>query len=209
MLTLGEENDPHVVSGDFEDDEWQALLDFIVYAKDLEATELIQQDGPGVLRLHYTKETGLSYQVDLPPEGHVLSMLHRLRPFVLNNEATNFNRISKTLARRLGDDSLRKFLKSLQEYASGKELQKTIRIRSNETLINSDETLMKWLNAHEYHKDRYKQAELDSLHQVLPLETSRAVFIMMLYDKVRTILILSKLISVIAGKTETFKCEAS
>ena len=88
-------------------------------------------------------------------------------------------------------------------------MQKTIRIRSNETLINSDETLMKWLNAHEYHKDRDKQAELDSLHQVLPLETSRAVFIMMLYDKVRTILILSKLISVIAGKTETFKCEAS
>jgi hypothetical protein len=56
-------------------------------------------------------------------------------------------------------------------------------IASDETVLHSEDILMKWLNAYEYHRDRSKRAELDALHQVLPLEGSRAMFIYMMVDK--------------------------
>lgn len=206
-LTIGKDGEKYAVCGTFEDQEWKALLDFVQYAKDLQSIQLVRQGGTGKLNLSYTQETGLSYSVELPPEDQLLALLHRLRPFVLKNELTNFRRVSNHLARRLDDTRCRAFLKSLGEYYSGKRMQAIILIHSNEVLINSEEILLKWLNAHEYHKDQDQQAELESLHQILPLETSRAIFVMMLYDKVRAISILANFINVMAGEQETFECK--
>ena len=205
-LTTGQGGEKYAVSGTFDDQEWKALLEFVQYAKDLQALQLVSQGGPGKLSLSYTAESGLSYLVDLPPEDQILALLHRLRPFVLNDEPTNYYRVYNHLTRRFDDKPFRHFLKSLRGYYSGKRMQAIVLIQSNEALINSEETLMKWLNAHEYHKDRDNQAELESLHQVLPLETSRAIFVMMLYDKVRAIFVVANLINVMAGEQETFRC---
>ena len=204
-LTIGEGGEKYVVSGIFEDQEWKVLHDFVKYTNDLRSIELVRQGGPGKLNISYTQESGLSYSVDLPKEDQILALLHRLRPFVLQNELTNFYRVCNHLSRRFDDAPFRGFIKSIGDYYSGKKMQAIILLRSNDVLINSEEILLKWLNAHEYHRDNEKQAELDTLHKILPLETSRAIFVMMLYDKVRAITILSNFISVIVGEQETFR----
>lgn len=38
-------------------------------------------------------------------------------------------------------------------------------------------------NAYEYHRDRSNLADLEALHQVLPIEASRAIFVSMMMDK--------------------------
>lgn len=204
-LTIGDSDARHLFCATFEDEEWDALLRFVEYVKELQAIELMREGGPGKLNIRWTEETGFSYSAELPAEDKILALLHRLRPFVLNDEQTNFHRVCNHIARRIEDENLRHFIKSIRAIYSGKRMQSMIIIKSNETLINSEETLMKWLNAHEYHKDRNKQAELESLHQILPLETSRAIFLMMLYDKARAIFIIANMINVMAGEQESVK----
>jgi len=205
-LTIGQSSDRYIVCGTFEDKEWKALLDFVQYANDLVSIQLIRDGGPATLNLSNNAESGMSYSVELPPEDQLLALLHRIRPFILQKEPTNFYQVCKYLSRRFADAPFRDFLKSLGEHYSGKRMQDIVRVQSNQVLINSEETLMKWLNAHEYHKDQGKQDELKSLHQVMPLEASRAFFVMMLNEKVKAISILANFINVMAGEQETFGC---
>jgi len=204
-LTIGQDCEKYAICGTFEDQEWKALLDFVQYAKELQSVQLVRQGGPGKLNLSYTAESGISYSVEMPQEDQFLALLHRLRPFVLQGERTNFYQVCKYLAKQVDDTPFRDFIKSLREYYSGKRMQSIIRVHSNEILINSEDTLMKWLNAHEYHRDHGKQAELEALHQILPLEASRAFFVMMLYEKVDAISILANFINVMVGEQETFQ----
>lgn len=202
-----EEDTPRVINGKFDDNEWKILGRFVEYADDLANIELIREGGPGSLSINCSEEKGFSYSTNVPPDDRVIVLLHRLRPFVLNNEPTNFNRICNYLGKSLDDEGLRNFLKSLRGYYSGQRMQHLMRITSNNVVINSEETLLTWLNAHEYHKDSDKQKELESLHQILPLEASRAIFIMMLYDKARAITIACQFIKVLAGKQKSFSCK--
>lgn len=205
-LTIGQSGDKYTVSGTFEDKEWKALLDFVQYANDLQSIQLIREGGKVTLNISNNVDSGMSYSVELPPEDQLLALLHRIRPFILQSEPTNFNRVCKYISRRFDDKSIRNFLKSLCERYSGKRMQTIVQVESNKVLINSEETLLKWLNANEYHKDHDKQAELKSLHQIVPLEASRTFFVMMLYEKIEVIFILANFINVMAGEQETFGC---
>lgn len=208
-ITLGRPNvdSKRDIKGEFDDEEWSTLLKYVEYADDLSNIELVRKGGPGKLSVNYDQNKGFSFSVDLPPEDHILALLHRLRPFVLTEEPTNFYRACSILGRAFQDDDFRKFLKSLRAYYQGQHMRDLILIKSNDVLINSEKTLQKWLNAHEYHKDRDKQKEIELLHKILPLEASRAIFIMMLYDKLRAIMVVANLIEVLAGKQKIFSCK--
>ena len=94
-------------------------------------------------------------------------------------------------------DDLRAIIERQHAEFSGKDFQKSITIRSKEVLLNADDTVMKWLNAFEYHRDTDKQAELEALHQLLPIESSRALFVSMMIDKAKAVLQIASLIRAI------------
>lgn len=71
---------------------------------------------------------------------------------------------------------------------------------STDVVLNSEATIWKWLNAYEYHQDPEKRAHLESLHHVLPLESSIPIFLSLLGDKVQAILQLAALVAVVVGK---------
>lgn len=192
------------ITGELQDDEWEILLKYNEYADELANIALVRNGGPGNLTLNYNKEKGYSYSCSLPPEEQIIALLHRLRPFLLNDEPTNFNKIRNCLCRRFKDDELEKLLKMQKDAFLGNHMQSMVKFISNKVVINSEEILQKWLNAHEYHKDLDRQKELESLHQIFPLETSRTIFIMMLYDKANAILEVSHIIAVLLGRQESF-----
>ena len=80
-------------------------------------------------------------------------------------------------------------------------------MQSNDQVMNSEEMLFTWLNAHEYHRDRDKQEFLETLHKILPLEWSRGVFVSLLVDKTKAILTLAALVELALGKRETITVE--
>lgn len=193
------------VSGSFTDLEWECLGCFLVYVEKLTETDLIKNGGPGRLTMSFDENKSFSYETQVPEEDRVIGLLHRLRPFLLNNEDTQFNKICNILTKRLEAEEFRHFIKYLKDNFLGKESNNLIHVISNGVKINTEEMLHKWLNAHEYHRDRNKQRELESLHKLMPLDASRAMFIMMLYEKSRTIIVLANLVHVILGRGQKFE----
>ena len=54
-------------------------------------------------------------------------------------------------------------------------------------VLNSDDTLMKWLNAYEYHRDEDKRRQLGELHEVWPIGFSKGMWGGMMIDKARAV----------------------
>jgi hypothetical protein len=203
----GGENEPHrYVEADISDADWTALLNYRKYATDLRATEIVRAGAPCKLSLRFNAQTGMSYSTELPPDDSVLALFHRLRPFVLNDEPTNLYRVLNIIKRAFDDAGFRRFLDALKEFSSGRRMQAMILMKSNDVVINCDETLQKWLNAYEYHRDPDKQKEIDALHELFPLEASRAVFVSMMFDKARAILVVADLIGVISNEMQSLEC---
>jgi hypothetical protein len=142
----------------------------------------------------------LGYEVKLPPDDYIAALLHRLRPFVLQKEKTNFNAVGNFVARRLASERIRQLVTKLKSIFSGEDGQRLIQVSSDNTILNSEEILMKWLYAHEYHRDEDKQAELAALHAMLPLDASKVFFVSMLHDKSKAILALANLINLMSGE---------
>lgn len=156
--------------------------------------QIVRDGAPANLNVLYDASSGLSFSANVPAPEQTLALLHLLRPFQLNDEPTNFNKISNLLSRRLASGTFRSMVQRLKDHYSGKAGQELIQFKSNDVVINSEATLNLWLNAHEYHRDRDKQQELEELHCILPLESSKAIFSMMLHAKVQAIFALANII---------------
>lgn len=192
-----------VIKCEFENKEWEKLLSFLEYTKELRKTDIVQKGAPGGLKINYEKNKGMTYSVNLPPDDSILALIHRLRPFILKKEPTFFHNTSNVLKRRLSDEQIRVFITYLKDLFDGKFMQ-AVKISSNNQLINSEKILQKWLNGFEYHKDEGKRKEILNLHKLFPLDASRAIFVMMLYDKVRAIKGLGQFIQFINSEIEKF-----
>ena len=75
-----------------------------------------------------------------------------------------------------------------------------MQFRSNDELLNSEKVLQAYLNGFEYHRDKDKQAFLKELHQLIPLDASKVLFVGLLLDKASAILSLADLVAGVTGK---------
>jgi hypothetical protein len=145
-------------------------------------------------------EEGISVKVEVPPRLEIATLLHCLRPFILSDEPASFSRVSGLVARICEHEVVRRFLGALRDRYTGRLLQEQIQVLSNDVLINSEKTLNLWLNSHGYHRDRDKAAELESLHKLLPLETSLFFFYSLLDERVHAVSDLGMFLEVLLGR---------
>jgi len=103
------------------------------------------------------------------------------------------------------NEQVRAVAQAQKDLFSGKRMQQQLQVTSNGVLLNSQETLEKWLNAYEYHRDKGKKAQLDALHKILPIEFSIPLFLSLLIDRAAAVLDLADLVGLIIGKTEKFE----
>lgn len=195
------------VTAEFSEDEVKCLRAYCRYVDEVIAAKLVQDGIPCSVKLNYEEGEGTTVTSELPPDEDVVVLLHRLRPLILNDEHASFNRITGILGKRIDEPLVRTALKSQRETYDGRAMQKQIVVRSTadgaEIIINSEKALFTWLNAYEYHRDQDKKREIDHYHQLLPLDHSKAFFLMLLSDKVRAIAAIANFADVILGKTET------
>ena len=139
---------------------------------------------------------------EVPTDEELAALLHRLRPLILQEEATSYQQITALLGRRFTHEFVRGWLKTQRMLFDGRNNQALVRITSNGTLINSEQTLFDWLNGYEYHRDPAKRDKIAALHHVIPLEHSMPVLVGLLGDKVQAITQLAALIAVILGQQD-------
>ena len=99
------------------------------------------------LKIKYDVENGIKFSWKYPSDDDFAAFIHRLRPFVLNNEDTYFQKICNLYRKKLNHSVMDLLFKTLKEYFDGTNSQKFFRLKTNEIIVNSDNTLYNWLNA--------------------------------------------------------------
>lgn len=190
------------LSGEFPDNEWGPLEAFVQCAEEVISTNFIRNGHWGGLNIHW-ENSSMNITTELPPWDDVIVLLHKFRPLLLQNERTNFYVIHNVLAKKLNHPYFRSFLGQQREIYSGKTMQSMYQIFSNDVLINSEKVLFDWLNSHEYHREKGKQEFIASLHQMIPLDASRVIFLRLLTYKAVAVHNLAAFIQVILGKQKS------
>ena len=182
--------------------------DYLSNTKKLCETKIVRSGMSGNLNFKYDKDKGTSFEVNLPEEDSILSLLHRMRQFILNDEYSSYNKVTGIIARRFNHKSINSIIKKQRNLYDGKEFQGLIKIESNGRLINSEKVLFDWLNAFEYHTDQTKKQEIEELHKLMPLEASRAIFLMLITEKVKAIINIADFIALLVGEIEVIELKA-
>ena len=190
------------VSGELSDEEVKLLEAFVKYADEVWDTDFMKSEERGQFTVQWDEESGTKFTTVLPDWKEVIVFLHKFRPILLNNEKTNFYKIHNLLAKKLDHPTFRNSLGMQHEQYSGKTAQAEFQLRSNKVLLNSEKVLFDWLNSHEYHREEDKQEFIESLHQMIPLDVSKVIFLRLLIDKSLASVNLADLIRVILGKQQ-------
>lgn len=177
-------NIPIHVHCEFPGDEWSRLSRFAEFAGQLSQTRVRKDGGLLEFTVITTAEGQIEIQGKLPSPDDADAFLHRMRPFVLKHkEPTYLPHICNTIARRMNDPRIRARLDRQKKLFDGERMRSMVTIKSNEVVLNSEQMLMKWLNAFEYHRDEDKRNEVEALHWLWPTEGSRALFLALMLDK--------------------------
>jgi hypothetical protein len=168
---------------EFAEDEWPLLSRFLEFAIELSQTRVRTIGGMLQFKLTGRAEGPGEVEGTLPHPDDMAAFLHRMRPFVLQSEPTYVPRVCNIIARRIDEPRIRHRLDYQKKLFQGERMRSMVQISSNDVLLNSEETLQKWLNAFEYHRDEDKRQELDTLHWLWPTDISRALFLALLLDK--------------------------
>lgn len=190
----------------FEDQDWDTLEDFARYATELETNSLIREGIPSSLNVNWTANEGLKIDAKIPPDEQIDAMLMRLRPFLLENERTYFHHVRNIIGKATNNQRVRRHLEALDFFYSGRHLQShfVAGVSSNEypegKIVNSEPMLQLWLNGYRFHREKEKAKIFDAMHEIMPIESSVALFLLLITDKITAIVGLQQLVSLLAGK---------
>ncbi len=195
-------SDLHDISANFEDHDLALFDNFLMFFEDLTKLTLFQNRQQMQVTVNFHQDKGLNISTQLPPEENLFALLLQLRPFILESEPTYFYSACNKITKHISNSKVRELIKAGRNLFSGERSQKIFIIQSDTMTINSEKIFYKWLNAYVYHREIAKRQELEAVHNVLPIEVSRAIFIMMLFDKMDAIRLLADFLKVLLHKSD-------
>lgn len=187
------------LSGAFADADWQFLLQFLAETEYLSRTRMLAEQKDVDYELAWSQEKGQEHKYTLPPEDDVSAFLHRLRPFVLQQERFFLPKVLNLLRRALANKKVNSILDIQTDRFFGRLSGFTITAGGLD--LTSDDTVLKWLNALEYHRDEGKQVELRTAAEAIPAESQRAIFLTAMMDKAATILTVAGMVRAFRDRT--------
>ncbi len=193
------------IKGILQDDEYRLLNFYLEAADQLMEVRVAREGVPASFELKVENGQVVHVSAEYPSPEELAALLHRLRPFILTREPASFDRVCGIVARCLDHQYTRGYLKELRQQYRGDDAQALCRVSANGDLINSERTLMDWLNGYEYHRELERRERVASLHRLMPLESSMPIFMDMLGDKVNAIFRLADLVAVMLGKQNDIK----
>lgn len=166
---------------DFEDKDWQVLLDFVEYAVDLDDLAIVKNGGSAELGIKYEHDQPPTFKTTLPPDEQLFALMHRLRPFILEKESTYFNTVASILTRQIDNSHFREVIKALRSIFLATRYQNLFKITVNETfVVNTEKALQTWLNGFEFHRVKEKSEVMEQVFVMFPENASKAIFVMLL-----------------------------
>lgn len=180
-----------------------ALREYVERYNEL-AKSIAGDEIPNSFKLNVSKGSATT-QVEVPNADMMAVLLHRLRPFALENERTSFSSVASIIGKNVDDLRVRQLLKQERRLYDGRSTQESLKIESNGILLNSETVLKDWLNSHEYHTDADKKAEVAALFAALPEGLSNLAMVTVLGDKREAVCNLAALVWAVLGDDSEFE----
>lgn len=193
------------LTASFDDAEWKCLTMYLEYVKELETTAISRNGALSNLTIVINEEGEVNFKTKAPKQIEIAELLHKLRPFILQDEKTFFNKISNILKRKIENKKFRSTIDDNINLFEGKEMSEKLNITSNNLEIISQRALLMWLNSYEYHRDIEKREELNAIFKNLSKEAVEVIFLMLIIEKLKAIKSLACLLSPIVGIEEFSK----
>lgn len=149
---------------------------------------------PTQLHVSFQQSETAQFKTEEPTDDQRAAILHYLRPLILTKEPGSFDRSCGAVRRCSDHEFLGTHLRRLRDIYSGANLRDTIVISRGDLALNSEAAFQHWLNGFEYHREADRAAAVAEKGDLLPLEVLRPIFIMMLNEKIKAIMLLSQII---------------
>lgn len=205
-LTLRAESlDEITLEGELSDSEHCSLNQYLHQYDELVQCRPMQTGFPCNVSMNWDKDTGMKVQAELPDRDSLSILLHRMRPFILQDEPASFAKVTAILGKNLDSPYLRRLLREQRELYDGRQSQQLMQISTGDLLINSERVLSDWLNSHEYHRDPDKRKAIDGLFALLPGDLMQAILVSLVLDKIQAVKNMAAIVAFVLGKNDTLK----
>jgi hypothetical protein len=197
-----------VVIGELTDEEHETVARYLENYDRLIESKPLREGIPCSISINYTEEEGVEVSATLPDSDTLSILLHRLRPFILQNEPASFATAIAIVGKRLDNVQIRQLLSEQRQLYDGRKSQRLMTLTSNDVIVNSEKVLYDWLNAHEYHSDPDKREVVDAIFERMPNDLVRGILISMLVDKTLAVQNLASIIAFLLGKSSSLNFQA-
>jgi len=185
-----------IESGHFSDSEWEVLTSFHNEAESLFASKRLGNLKTSLsVNVHYLN--GITDNSQLPDDDDTYNLLHRLRPFLLQQEPFYLDKIYNILRKHFREDHSNNALIAIKDLYSGAYFQSIVQIKLGNKLINCEKLLKTWLNAFHYHRDSDKRILFSEIYETIPDTLTKAIFVHMLFDKAKAIKHLNGIVTIL------------
>lgn len=188
------------VEGELSDSEHDSLNLYLQQYDKLVQCRPMKEGFPCNVEVKLDEDSGLKVKAELPDPDTLSILLHRMRPFILQDEPVSYTKVSAILGKKLDNQFLRQLLREQRELYDGRDSQKMFRISSGDVIINSERVLSDWLNSHEYHRDPDKRKTIDDLFARMPSELMQAMLVSLVVDKIKAVRNIAALVAFVLGK---------
>ena len=185
--------------------ELDLLRDFATFAQQLAECQYLREKPQASLRFRFSGSQPMQTFSTLPSRDVCDAFLFRLRPFVLKNERTFFVNVCSLLGRSLSDPGIHALLRSHRDQWEGRILRSMLRISDSVGPLNSDNAVMDYLNAFEYHREETKRNRLQVTHDALGEQGMRAFYFQLLAEKAVAVINIAALCRCVVGDIREFK----
>jgi hypothetical protein len=163
------------------------LAQFIENAHALNQTAFVKNWKGKKVSIHMANNGQITNQSIIPPDEEIAAFLHRFRPFYLNNEATNFNKVANMVSSHFDDVWITDLTRLCKRCYDGRTSREKFEIAVKGMIINSQVFLDHYLNSLEYHHDPNRRKHIDVIAETFPLDVQKPFVVLLLIGRVEAI----------------------
>ncbi|MED5617647.1 hypothetical protein [Ideonella sp. BN130291] len=188
------------VTGEFDDDDVDRLRDFATQMTRVKETALLARGFSGITNMKWEAGSGMVFTCAPYSNAELYELLHVLRPVILEEERTSFQKIIALLGRRFKDKTFAHHARSLRHIFEEGELSSYMQVQVGGQKLLHNSILKLWLNGTQYHTDQEKAESWKKLEDSLTENNARALAIELVHSRVKALLLLDHVVQLVLSK---------
>lgn len=182
--------------GEFDEADLVLLAEFVAAVGRVRQTALLQRGMPSMTGIRWA-DGQMRVTCEAVSNSELFELLHVLRPVILAEERSSFEKIQALLKRRFASRGFSDQLKLLHRLFEHGEMSGFMQMTVNDRPVFDASLLRTWLNGTQYHTDAEKASAWNAFEASVTSENARAFVVNQLHDRVKALLMLEGIVRLV------------